>query len=276
MNTRFMMKLRVHAFFRHPRRRTHCRRAGRFPLKLSDNHRYLVDQNGKPFLMVGDTPQGLMGRLTEQDAEYYFADREAHGFNTLGWIDVMCAGNDYKTNKDAHHSRRHQAVYRLRGGRHRFHPLRSEQAQRGVLHAARSHRSACRQASPAGLHRSHRDHRLAARAAQQRNEGRVCVRAIPGQSLQGLLPTWRGSTETISISGPYPRTTTWCRPSPRASAPSAPDQLQTVGTACAHQFVVRRSALDSAHRLERHLHLFAHLHPDAAQLQPEAGRAGGT
>jgi hypothetical protein len=72
-----------------------------YPLKLSENHRYLVDQNGKPFLMVGDTPQGLMGRLTEPDAEYYFADREAHGFNTLGWIDVMCAGNDYPTNKDA-------------------------------------------------------------------------------------------------------------------------------------------------------------------------------
>lgn len=72
-----------------------------FPLKISDNHRYLVDQNGKPFFMVGDTPQGLMGRLTEQDAEYYFADREAHGFNALGWIDVMCAGNDYKWNKDA-------------------------------------------------------------------------------------------------------------------------------------------------------------------------------
>jgi len=72
-----------------------------FPLKLSANHRYLVDRNGKPFLMVGDTPQGLMGRLTEQEAEYYFADRETHGFNTLGWIDLMCAGNDYPTNKDA-------------------------------------------------------------------------------------------------------------------------------------------------------------------------------
>jgi hypothetical protein len=72
-----------------------------YPLKVSENHRYLVDQNGKPFLIVGDTPQGLMGRLTEQDAEYYFADREAHGFNTLGWIDVECAGRDYPTNKDA-------------------------------------------------------------------------------------------------------------------------------------------------------------------------------
>ena len=72
-----------------------------YPLKLSENHRYLVDQNGKPFLIVGDTPQGLMGRLTEQNAEFYFADREAHGFNALGWVDAMCAGNDYPTNKDA-------------------------------------------------------------------------------------------------------------------------------------------------------------------------------
>ena len=81
-----------------------CQKAGAqaaYPLKLSQNHRYLVDQNGRPFLMVGDTPQGLMGRLTEQDAEYYFADREARGFNALGWIDVMCAGNDYPTNKEA-------------------------------------------------------------------------------------------------------------------------------------------------------------------------------
>ena len=45
--------------------------------------------------MVGDTPQGLMGRLTEQEAERYFADREAHGFNTMGWVDVACAGRDF-------------------------------------------------------------------------------------------------------------------------------------------------------------------------------------
>jgi hypothetical protein len=69
-----------------------------YPLKLSPNHRYLVDQNNRPFLIVGDTPQGLMGRLTEQGAEKYFADREAHGFNTMGWIDVACAGNDYPDN----------------------------------------------------------------------------------------------------------------------------------------------------------------------------------
>jgi hypothetical protein len=71
-----------------------------YPLKLSENHRYLVDQNNHPFFMVGDSPQGLMGRLTEQDAEKYFADREAHGFNTAGWVDVACAGRDFPDDKD--------------------------------------------------------------------------------------------------------------------------------------------------------------------------------
>jgi hypothetical protein len=72
--------------------------AAAYPLKVSANGRYLVDENNVPFLIVGDTPQGLMGRLSEADAELYFADREAHGFNAAGWIDVACAGNDYKTN----------------------------------------------------------------------------------------------------------------------------------------------------------------------------------
>lgn len=69
-----------------------------YPLKLSANHRYLVDQNNHPFLIVGDSPQGLMGRLTERDAENYFADRAAHGFNTAGWIDVSTTGRDYPDN----------------------------------------------------------------------------------------------------------------------------------------------------------------------------------
>jgi hypothetical protein len=72
-----------------------------FPLKVSANKRYLVDQRNVPFLIVGDTPQGLMGRVSEHDADVYFADREAHGFNTAGWIDVTCAGHDYPDNVNA-------------------------------------------------------------------------------------------------------------------------------------------------------------------------------
>jgi hypothetical protein len=70
-----------------------------YPLKLSVSRRYLVDRNNHPFLIVGDSPQGLMGRLTEQDAERYFSDRAAHGFNTAGWIDVSSAGRDYPDNR---------------------------------------------------------------------------------------------------------------------------------------------------------------------------------
>jgi hypothetical protein len=33
--------------------------------------------------------------LSEQEADDYFADRQAQGFNTMGWIDVACAGRDY-------------------------------------------------------------------------------------------------------------------------------------------------------------------------------------
>ncbi len=72
-----------------------------FPLKVSANKRYLVDQKNVPFLIVGDTPQGLMGRLSEQDAEVYFADREAIGFNSAGWIDVTVGGHDFPDNANA-------------------------------------------------------------------------------------------------------------------------------------------------------------------------------
>ncbi len=73
----------------------------RYPLRLSANHRYLVDRNNKPFLIVGDSPQGLMGRLSPEEVEKYFADRQAHGFNTAGWIDVACAGRDFPDNTTA-------------------------------------------------------------------------------------------------------------------------------------------------------------------------------
>ena len=72
-----------------------------YPLKVSANKRYLVDRNGKPFLITADSPQDLIGRLTEAEADSYFADRQAHGFNTMGWIDVTCAGKDSPDNKDS-------------------------------------------------------------------------------------------------------------------------------------------------------------------------------
>lgn len=80
---------------------TKARSMPAYPLKLSANRRYLVDRNNNPFLIVGDSPQGLMGRLSPMEVDKYFADRQAHGFNTAGWVDVACAGKDFPDNTSA-------------------------------------------------------------------------------------------------------------------------------------------------------------------------------
>ena len=60
-----------------------------YPLKVGPTGRYLVDASGHPFLLAGDAPQSLIVNLSEADAEFYFADRQANGFNTL-WINLLC------------------------------------------------------------------------------------------------------------------------------------------------------------------------------------------
>jgi chitodextrinase len=54
-----------------------------FPLKVGATGRYLVDQNDVPFLMTGDSPQGLIADLSLVEAETYFANREAKGINVV-------------------------------------------------------------------------------------------------------------------------------------------------------------------------------------------------
>jgi len=62
-----------------------------YPIKVSANGRYLVDQNNTPFLIVGDAPQALPVMISTADAARYFDDRQAHGFNAM-WINVLCSG----------------------------------------------------------------------------------------------------------------------------------------------------------------------------------------
>jgi fibronectin type 3 domain-containing protein len=59
------------------------------PLKASSNNRYLVDQNGTPFLIMGDSPQALVGNLSPTDMATYMADRQRLGFNAL-WVNLLC------------------------------------------------------------------------------------------------------------------------------------------------------------------------------------------
>jgi chitodextrinase len=58
------------------------------PLQVSANGRYLV-QNNAPFLIAGDSPQALIVNVSEADADAFFADRQAAGFNVV-WINLLC------------------------------------------------------------------------------------------------------------------------------------------------------------------------------------------
>jgi hypothetical protein len=52
-------------------------------LKVSENHRYLMDEKGNPFFWLGDTGWLLFTRLNREEADHYLADRAAKGFNVI-------------------------------------------------------------------------------------------------------------------------------------------------------------------------------------------------
>jgi hypothetical protein len=60
-----------------------------YPLKVSANKRYLVDQNDVPFLMVGDSPQALIANLSPREAAFFMENRRRYGINAL-WINLLC------------------------------------------------------------------------------------------------------------------------------------------------------------------------------------------
>ena len=61
-----------------------------YPLKVGPTGRYLVDRHGVPVLLTGDSPQGLMVNLSPAQADAFFADRQAAGFNAV-WVNLLCA-----------------------------------------------------------------------------------------------------------------------------------------------------------------------------------------
>jgi hypothetical protein len=61
-----------------------------YPVRASQNGRYLIDQNNAPFLIVGDSAQALIANLTMAQAALYFSNRQNGGFNSV-WINLLCA-----------------------------------------------------------------------------------------------------------------------------------------------------------------------------------------
>lgn len=57
-------------------------------IHISDNQRYLVDENGAPFFYLADTAWELFHRLDREEAGMYLQDRAAKGFNAIQAVAV--------------------------------------------------------------------------------------------------------------------------------------------------------------------------------------------
>ena len=57
--------------------------AVQYPIRVSDNARHFVDQNGQPFLYHADTGWHLFEKLNRDEVERYLENRRQKGFNTV-------------------------------------------------------------------------------------------------------------------------------------------------------------------------------------------------
>jgi hypothetical protein len=54
-----------------------------YPLKIAPGQHYVVDQNGTPFLITGDSPWYLTEALSSSNVDYYLSNRCAQGYNSI-------------------------------------------------------------------------------------------------------------------------------------------------------------------------------------------------
>lgn len=59
-----------------------------FPIALDSSRRYLVDVQGTPFFVHGDTPWSLVSNLSRADIDIYLDDRQAKGFNAVIFMTI--------------------------------------------------------------------------------------------------------------------------------------------------------------------------------------------
>lgn len=71
----------------------------KFPLKISANKRYFVDQNNRPFLYHADTGWYLFQKLDRAETELYLENRRRKGFNVIQ-VQLLIDGDKDFPNRD--------------------------------------------------------------------------------------------------------------------------------------------------------------------------------
>jgi hypothetical protein len=79
---------------------------GDIPLRVSPNGRYLLDGDGTPFLLISDSPQGMLVGISTSDMDVYFSTRATQGFNATQ-VHVVAGpsfggGANFETYDDVH------------------------------------------------------------------------------------------------------------------------------------------------------------------------------
>jgi len=61
-------------------------------LRVSDNRRFLVEDDGTPFFYLGDTAWSLFERLDREEVDFYLEDRASRGFNVIQAVVIFEGG----------------------------------------------------------------------------------------------------------------------------------------------------------------------------------------
>ena len=127
-----------------------------YPLKVARNGRYLVDQRDRPFMIVGDSPQAMVGNLTLSDAASFIAEQKTQVSTRFWW--TCCARSTPAVGTTGRRS--------MAFGRSRL--RRSFDAQSCVLRTSGRDDPHCGEGAHGAVPGPDRDRQLAGRVAKQR------------------------------------------------------------------------------------------------------------
>ena len=161
-----------------------ARAAAVYPVKVSANNRYLVDQNNAPFLIMGDCPQSLTVNLSVAQTDSYFSNRQAHGFNTL-WINLVCTVYTGGRADGSTFDGMLPFTGYLPGGRDLSHFDLSKPNESFFARCDQMIGLAAKK-NLAGFPGPHRDRRMADQYGQQWSQGLLRLRKISRESIQTL------------------------------------------------------------------------------------------
>ncbi len=85
-----------------------------YPLKIAPGQHFIVDQNGKPFFIQGDSPWYLSECLNASNVDFYLSNRWAQGYNSV-LLDITAQAGEDGLNDDTNIYGQHPFTGQLAG-----------------------------------------------------------------------------------------------------------------------------------------------------------------